>query len=158
MAKVIFEERQRFNQWWLWLITIMVVGACVVSLFEKAEIELSDLIQPGIVSGIMLFTLFGVNLKTRIDEHGIHVKMFPFHFSEVHYLWTDLNSVKVKKYSPLMDYGGWGVRGFGDDKAFNVRGSIGIKIQTTDGRTRMIGTQKEEEAKVAIKSHFSKEL
>ena len=94
-----------------------------------------------------------LTLKTRIDEEGIHVKMFPFHLSYVTYKWEEINKVKATEYSPIIDYGGWGIRISSNGKAFNIKGDKGIKIETTKGDNRMIGTQKMEEAAKII-AHY----
>lgn len=155
MSKTIFEEKQRFNQWVVWLGMVAVAGILIYQ-FVNREGDKEFLFSFGGLALVALFIL-SINLKTRIDEHGIHIKMFPFHLSTVSYLWSDLYSAEVTKYSPLGDYGGWGLRlSPKNGKAFNVRGSIGIKIQTADGKTRMIGTQNGEAAKLVIENFKSK--
>ena len=156
MSKEIFIEEQRFNQWWLWTI---LLGSMLISLYtvsQKENMTLSDYAIPGSIFLVVLLLIYSCKLKTRIDEKGIHLQFFPFHLKTVSYPWNELYNVEVLKYSPIMDYGGWGLRISRKGKAFNVKGDVGIKIQTADGKTRMIGTQDGENAKQAIKSHFSK--
>lgn len=156
MGKTIFEEKQRFNQWAIWLGIAIIASIMIYQLLTQDEMYKSFF--SFITLLIVVLLILSINLKTRIDEHGIHVKMFPFHLSTVSYLWSDLYSAEVTQYSPIGDYGGWGVRLSlrGKGKAFNVRGNIGIKIQTADGKTRMIGTQKKDEAKRVIENFKSK--
>lgn len=148
MSKRIFEERQRFNQWWLWLGMIALVG---IFIYQRYPIEFNRefIISFGVLALVVIF-LLSIRLSTRIDEQGIHIKMFPFHLKTVHYTWPELYSAEVVEYSPITEYGGWGLRISRKGKAFSVKGNKGIKIQSSDGRSRMIGTQKFEEAKIAI--------
>lgn len=151
MSKKIFEEKQRFNQWWLWL---TLVGLVAIFFYQRFPIELNQefFISFGVLALVVGF-LLSIQLFTRVDEHGIHVKMFPFHLKTVSYPWTDLYSAEVVEYSPIAEYGGWGLRISRKGKAFNVKGNKGIKIQTADGKNRMIGTQKFEEAKEVVEQY-----
>lgn len=151
MSKRIFEENQRFNQWWLWLGMVALVG---IFIYQRYPIEVNKefIITFGVLAIVILF-LFSINLSTRIDEQGIHIKMFPFHLKTVSYAWEELYSAEVVEYSPIMEYGGWGLRISSKGKAFNIKGDKGIKIQTTEGKSRMIGTQKFEEAKIVVSSY-----
>jgi hypothetical protein len=154
MSKKIFEEKQRFNQWWLWL---TLVGLIAIFFYQRLPLELNQefFISFGMLALVVGF-LLSIQLFTRVDEHGIHIKMFPFHLKTVSYAWTDLYSAEVVEYSPIAEYGGWGLRISRKGKAFNVKGNKGIKIQTSDGRSRMIGTQKFEEAKEVVVSYQGK--
>ncbi|MBK9224473.1 MAG: hypothetical protein IPO23_07190 [Flavobacterium sp.] len=53
----------------------------------------------------------------------------------------------VRQYSPLMEYGGWGLRLglFGNGKAFNVSGDKGLQLEFTDNKKLLIGTNRPEE-------------
>ena len=64
----------------------------------------------------------------------------------------------VRKYSPLREYGGWGVRGsFGKNKAYNVKGNQGIQIELKKGGKVLVGTQRKTEAQQVIDRYFKKE-
>lgn len=158
MTTRFFEEKQRFTQWWVWVILIAVTILVTVQLVKENTNELSTYITSFIGLALTYAFLLMISLQTRVDEEGIHVKMFPFHLSFVTYKWRDLYSAEVVEYSPLGDYGGWGLRiSFrGKGKAFSVKGNKGIKIQTADGKTRMIGTQKAAEARLVLEHYASK--
>lgn len=158
MSKAIFEEQQQFRQWWVWIIMIAVAGSIFYSYAQAENPSIDDFLFSVVVFGIVLLLLFTAKLNTRIDEKGVHVKFFPFHFSYQHYTWEDINNAKVTNYNPLGDYGGWGVRiSFrGKGKAFNVSGSQGIWLETFSGKKRMIGTQKAEQADPIIKQYLKK--
>ncbi len=151
MSKRIFEENQRFNQWWLWLGMVALVGIFIYQRYP-VEVNREFLISFGVLAFIVVF-LFSIKLSTRIDERGIHIKMFPFHLKKVSYTWEEMYSAEVVEYNPISEYGGWGLRISRKGKAFSVKGNKGIKIQTSDGRSRMIGTQKFEEAKEIVASY-----
>jgi hypothetical protein len=53
----------------------------------------------------------------------------------------------VRQYSPLTEYGGWGLRPglFGKGTAFCVSGDMGLQLEFTDNKKLLIGTNKPDE-------------
>lgn len=159
--KPLFQEKQRFTQWWLWLLLISVNIPLWIGVYKQLVLGVTYGNRPMSDLGIVVLTLFMFillifmytsNLKTRITQDKIYFKFFPFHSKEQEYLISDIKSMEVVKYSPVGEYGGWGIRGFGDNKAFNVKGNKGLKILFKDGTKRLIGTQKPEELQRVIKN------
>jgi len=156
MSKPIFEEEQPFRQWWIWLGLLITLGLVGYQLFLSQNFGSWTVFIPVLIILLIGVLLWSSKLCSRIDENGIHLKFFPLHLSFRTYPWESLYSVEVKKYSPILDYGGWGYRlSFsGKGKAFNVKGNQGIYLITADGKKRMIGTQKPEEARSIVKQYF----
>ena len=75
-----FNETQRFTQWWLWLILIGVWASMVYSIVTApSQTDAAAYVSFGI--GILLPLLFWqMKLTTRITQEGIYVRFFPFHF------------------------------------------------------------------------------
>jgi len=151
----VFKESQRFTQWWIWLIIIgmdlLYVGAIGIHLLRQINAQKEPVLNAEIIIPVVIITaitalFFILRLDTIIDDAGIHVKFFPFHLSFRHYGWDKIANCFVRKYRPLIEYGGWGMRGVGKNKALNVKGNMGIQIEFYDGRKLLIGTSKFEEA------------
>ena len=148
-----FKETQRFTQWWLWLV---LVGSWVVLMYSLATVQPQTTIAYFISFGVgmLLPILFWqMRLMTRITEEGIYVRFVPFHFKEQFYPWESIESAQVRTYSPLMEYGGWGIKyGFnGQGKVFNVAGDQGLQLVFKSGEKLLIGTQKPTEIQDAVK-------
>lgn len=154
--EIIFSEQQKFNQWWLWLILIGINGLFIYGLivqvfggghFGSKPMSNIEIVSVSII--ILLFTIFFLNfrLDTSVKKEGIYVRFFPFHFKTKFYAWDRINKLYLKKYSPVKDFGGWGIRiGFsGKGKAFNVSGNIGLQIEFKNGKKLLIGTNKYKE-------------
>lgn len=159
MSKIVFEEEQRFNHPLVMILMVLAIIVVFYTTFKNYNGEVKAIIfGPVLITLASVLVLF-IKLRTRIDEKGVHVKFIPFINSWATYNWSDLYSAEVVKYSPLGDYGGWGYRiSFkGKGKAFNTRGNMGIQIQTDEGKIRLIGTQKAEEAKAALAQYFVKQ-
>lgn len=158
--KPIFRETQRFTQWWIWLIHILILAIFFTGIyiqiingtpFGNKPISDAGLIISSVFMLLLVLLFLSFNLKTEITSNKIHFKFFPFHLKEKEYLISDIQEMEVVKYSPIREYGGWGIRGFGSNKAFNVKGNMGLKILFKDGTKRLIGTQKPKELEKVIK-------
>lgn len=148
-----FNESQKFKQWWIWLILVSGVGLAWFYKFKEPESawEISLIIVHLVV---VLFLV--MELDTRIDEAGIHYRFFPFQWKHKLIKWDELEKVYVRKYKPIYEYGGWGIRGLGRDMAFNVSGNMGLQLEMKDGDRFLIGTQKPKEMEEVILFYTTK--
>ena len=151
-----FEEKQRFTQWWLWL--ILLAACCIPSIPLLMDLEAkADQWMALLAMSILLFLVVGLllllQLKTKIDEVGVHYRFVPFHLKQNSILWQDIKSAQVRKYEPLKEYGGWGIKGYSKkNRAYNVKGNIGLQLVLKNGNKILLGTQKEEEIKQFLNS------
>jgi hypothetical protein len=160
MAKPVFEESQRFNQPWLWILMGCVIlfslGIIVYAYTqtdrpdEKEELIFSFLFVT-ITLGLVVAFLLRIRLETRLDKQGIHYRFRPFVWNWQLIPVSEIRSAEVVKYNPL-HYGGWGYRLglLGRGRAMNIRGTQGIRIEKANGKKLMIGTQIPNEASIAL--------
>jgi hypothetical protein len=156
IEKMIFTERQRFKQWWIWLILLGLNGSTlyvgIMHYLKKPLVGTDPMDGFDLVIltvSILFFNLlfFYMKMDTQVDSSGISVRFFPFHWKVKRYNWDAIKSATVRTYSPLTEYGGWGLRGWGDNKAYNVSGNQGLQIEFNDGKKLLIGTNLPEELK-----------
>ncbi len=146
--KIIFQEKQRFNQWWLWLIIISLAFVPLLQFNFKenlvSQLTIDKLITSVIVALILVLFLT-IRMTTSITNEKIIVYFFPFVKKEFN--WRELNHAQVIDYGFI---GGWGIRLRTDyGTAYNLRDSKGLHIKTDD-KQFIIGTQKEEELRSNI--------
>lgn len=150
---ILFVERQKFKQWWLWLIllgvNLLVLGGVYQQIIRGQPFGDKPASDSGLVltAGlVLLFTLFFMNfrLDTQIRKDGIYVRFFPFHFSFRYYSWQRISKAFIRTYNPVTEYGGWGIRFgiFGKGKAFNVSGNQGLQLEFDNSKKLLIGTNK----------------
>ena len=151
----VFNETQVFKQWWLWAILVITLCVTAIPLFKiGGGFNSYKWNLLGFIPVLLIIVMFIViKLETRIDRNGITAEFTPFRIFKRHYNWKEINKCYVRKYSAISEYGGWGVRGFGTAKAYNVSGNIGIQIVTKDNHKFLIGTNKPEEARKVIKRY-----
>ncbi len=148
---ILYHEVQRFRQWWFWLIIIVTVGVGVTNTLMTASDDKS--IFPFIfIPVLVLLLLFSMNIDTKITEQGIDVKSFPLMIRGRHFAWSDIAKAYTREYAPIKEYGGWGIKGSYNNRAFNVSGKQGLQLELKDGRRVLIGTKKPSEIDTILKS------
>ena len=156
-----FSETQRFSQWWILLIFLIVNGFFLYGIFRQViggqplgdnPMSNTGLIVATGISLLLTYLFFGIRLETKIKNDGIHVRLFPFHRKFKHYPWSDVKKSFVRQYSPLSEYGGWGLRTglAGKGTAYNVSGNRGLQLEFNNGKKLLIGTRKPEEITEAL--------
>ena len=158
----VFIEKQRFNQWWLYLILTIPLFALVIPLLLKIEKimaskNLSDLLIPLLILSLVYFFIFSIKLKTKIDEKGVHYQFFPFHSKLKLIPWNELEQCFCRTYRPLSEFGGWGYRvNFRNGRALNIKGNWGIQLVFSNGKKLLLGTQKPNDVKRILENYNNK--
>lgn len=156
---ILFSEKQRFTQWWLWLILVVVMlDPFYLLLKDPASGKdpwaiFFNLIVPALI--VVLFRL--LCLETRISDEAIQFRFFPFQRKFRNISKAALSKAYVRRYRPLMDYGGWGIRWnlMGKGSAYNVSGNEGMQLEYKNGRKLLIGTREPEKvAQVLLQAGF----
>lgn len=133
-AEILFDEKQRFTQWWIWL-----------SLLLLAAFAINDGDLEGITVAVVLLLFAVIRLETQIKPDGVYVRFFPFHIRYRRFLWEDIERFSVERYSPVFKYGGWGIRLGKNCKAYSVGGRMGLHLHLKNGKLLLIGTRKPDE-------------
>lgn len=156
-SKMLFKETQRFRQWWLWLILVFVAADSIWVMVHEFTSNQGDVVDHIIVPFILLllpaaviFFILYIKLETEIKEDGIYVRLFPIHKRFRFFAWDGIVQAYVRTYKPLSEYGGWGLRGWGNNRALNISGKEGLQLIMKDGRKLLIGTQKPQEISDAL--------
>lgn len=153
-TRALFTEKQRFNQWWIWVILIGINGIMIYGLIQQIVFKKpfgdnpasdSGIIFGAFMCSLILAVFLSFSLETRIYKGGIAVRFFPLQLKTRYFAFDDIASMEIREYKPIMEYGGWGIRGFGSNRALNVRGKIGLQLLFKNGQKLLIGTQKGEE-------------
>ncbi len=148
-----FKETQRFTQWWLWLILLGTWGSMIYAFIQEPPKTNVAYWVTGLIAIGLPILFWQMRLTTRVSSDGIRVRFVPFHFKEQFYPWDSIESAQVRTYSPLREYGGWGIKyGFnGQGKVYNVSGNQGLQLIFKSGEKLLIGTQKSEEIQAAVR-------
>ncbi|MDB4250720.1 hypothetical protein N9815_00155 [Flavobacteriales bacterium] len=144
--KYLFEENQKFTQWWLWVI-LLSFPISSFGPFDENTININYVLIGFFIP--FLFYLFELRLK--VSAEGLHYQFFPFHLKSHIIKLEDIEKFKAMEYSPLKEYGGWGIKYGFKGKAYNVSGNKGVKIFLNNGTNIMFGSLKNSELVKAMK-------
>jgi uncharacterized membrane protein YobD (UPF0266 family) len=158
-GKLLFKEEQQFRNTWMFYliigISLVLLAGVLVSLLNE------DSITDGLVAlAITIVVLGGVigifissKLTITLDDKYIYYRFPPFVLKEQKLGNEDIQELFVRKYNPILEYGGWGYRvtffRF-RGKALNVAGNQGLQIIKFDNKRLLLGTQKPKEMEKAI--------
>ncbi len=142
MEKVFFEEKQKFNQVWLWAILLFILSLVLYRCTIYGFFETQNIISLIVITLVVILFAF-VKLETQITDKAIRYRYYPIQSQFREILWEDLAEAYVKEYRPILDFGGWGYRIglFGKGKAISTSGNNGIQLYTKEHRKILIGTQ-----------------
>lgn len=153
---ILFREKQRFNQAWLWLLMLVINGiflyACYLQLIVNQKFGDHSMSNNMLIFTFIVIVLFTVLMRilyldTLIGENGIYVRFSPLQRKYKHYSWNVIETAYIRQYSPILEYGGWGIKYGKSGWAYNVQGKSGIQLILNDHSKVLIGTQKMKEVK-----------
>ena len=157
MSQTALYEKQKFTQLVIWVFA-MIIGIVLVSDFIEHDktITLVSLFEHRfweLLIPILIFLLFRLfKLETKINSEGISYRFYPIQIGYRLIDWEDIHKASIRKYKPIKEYGGWGIRVglFGKGQAVTIKGNIGLQLELKNGHRLLIGTQKPEEIKRAF--------
>jgi hypothetical protein len=154
-----FREDQRFTQWWLWaLLIVLGVGLSLPWFLQTLfAVPLGNVPAP---SGLLLLlAVFGVGLPVLFAYLRLRVTVFDdrleLNFRPIRrrtIRLADIARVEAVTYSPLLDYGGWGIKVGRKGWCYNTSGNHGVEVHLVDGRVVMVGSQRAEELESALRA------
>ena len=151
-TNIIFREVQQFRQFWLWLILIFISLPLVfVTLTNNLSLSGAFVI---LLNLGLLALFYSMKLITEVRSDGLYVRFFPLHLSFHKIPLEELKKYEARSYSPIREYGGWGIRYGFKGKAYNVSGNRGVQLEFLNGKRLLIGSQKPEELVQAIELAF----
>jgi hypothetical protein len=147
-----FQEKQRFTQWWLWAILIGISAVATFGIYQQiitgepfGDNPMSDAgLITFAISMYSLPVLFRlIRIDTEIDNEHIKFNFVPFLKKSV--AWSDVKSARVLDYGTV---GGWGIKHSSKyGTVYATSGDIGLAIEMKSGSKFVIGTQNEDELK-----------
>ncbi|ESA33884.1 hypothetical protein N836_19810 [Leptolyngbya sp. Heron Island J] len=147
-----YQEVQRFSSLgWVWLVILPIAGLIWYSAYQQliAGQPVGTRSAPDLMLiiywfafGIAMPLLFlGGGMRTEVRANGLHLHALPFPFCSKYIDYNAIQTYEARKYRPLRDFDGWGIRFGLGGKAYTVSGNQGVQIVFKDGRRLLIGSQ-----------------
>ncbi len=90
-----------------------------------------------------------VRLVTEVRPGELLVRMYPFRQARI--AVDVIGQAKVRQYSPIKEYGGWGVRlNRLNGRAYNAHGTMGVQLLLVNGALILVGSQRPQELLEAL--------
>ncbi len=151
----LFRETQRFKIIWIWILLVLILAFYIYSVMQQLYFDQPVGNSPAsnimlIVTGVLLAGLIAMlasyRLKVKINQKGIFFKVAPLHIKYREIRFKEIDNLYLRKYEPIKEYGGWGIRMgiMGKGKAYNASGNIGLQLIMNDQKKILIGTQSHE--------------
>jgi len=148
----LYREVQNFRQKWLW--TLLILTGLVSIYFPFKTQMIVEAVILAVIYSVFLAAFYSIRLETHIDENGIFYRFWPFHLKERKIDYEDIKEFQAGHYSPLREFGGWGLRWRPGKVAFSVSGNECACIEREKGRKIILGTQKPEELMEEVEKHL----
>jgi hypothetical protein len=160
-SQPIFREVQRWSPAirLVFLSLLLVVDVGVVLAILTTERAPSDAVPLFFSTALAVVVSLGVavllwtnRLTTEVRTDGILVRYFPFHRRWRQFPAQELSECYARRYRPIREYGGWGIRYGWHGRAYNVSGNEGVQLVFKDGKRLLIGSKRPGELETAIRS------
>jgi hypothetical protein len=156
----IYREVQHFFRQWIFLLPVGAVTIIVWYEFIQQVVLGSPQGERPIPNGLawVLTIIFGLgfpaaglifSLVTEVRPGELTVRVFPFRWARIPV--GMISQAMVRSYSPIKEYGGWGVRvNRHNGRAFNCYGNEGVQLLLSNGTPVLVGSQRAHELLAAL--------
>lgn len=136
-----FEEKQYLRKTWIAWLVMIPLAACVITVIAQAASEgrKAEFWIPVILVPLVFIPLFLAWLEVRVDAAGVYYRWYPLQWRLRSLRWEEINRAEIRKYKPLPEYGGWGIKGTRKNRAVNMTGNTGLQLELQNGRKLLIG-------------------
>ncbi|MFN6945288.1 MAG: hypothetical protein ACK4ND_10090 [Cytophagaceae bacterium] len=165
--EIYFEEKQFFRNRWVMGLLVFLLLIVLLGIYQQVFLgepfgtsPVSDtlLVVFSLVPVSLLVFMYIMCMKIVVDKMGIHFKIFPLNRDYHLYTWNDIDKIEIRKYKPVQEYGGWGIRWWFGKRAYTMSGNIGLKVNLKNGKEIMFGTNKAGELEEVLEKLKSKNL
>ncbi len=172
MEKVYYKEEQRFNQAWVFIILILtalgstvpfLVGIYVQEVLHrpwgnnpvKTGLLVFFFIFHFIIMGGLILLFIKMRLIVEIRKDAVCYQYPPIINKWRAIRKEDIKDFEVRKYKPVREFGGWGIKSGSKKKAYTVSGNIGLQLYIKNGRKILFGTRRKQAIEYAMEKLMS---
>ncbi len=164
MSKVLFEETQRNILSFVIPIPLAVAFGAMAAIQIISGKPIGNHPAPDIAL-VLIFLLMvafaffvgGQKLKTSITEESVTYS-FGFFTGHSSISIVDVKSLSIRKYKPLKEFLGWGVRYNSTTDCYTMSGDVGLELTMANNKKILIGTQKPKELQLVLETYFKDKL
>jgi hypothetical protein len=149
-----YHEEQHFHGALMGLLLVVMVFVVVVTVvavvFSRPGDALLLAIAPVVV--ILVASLISLSrLDVDVTDSGVTIS-FRYLWPTRRIAFADIVAVEVRRYNPLLEYGGWGVRLGPKGWGYMTGGDEGVQLRLRKGLPVLIGSRRPLELEAAIRA------
>lgn len=134
---------------WIVLVGMTAVAFVVEALFEQPP---GGSVALGLaVSTVVVLALFG-RMTTDVRPDGLVVTYGFVPVYRKRFRYEDIADLRPERYRPLREFGGWGIRGWGNHRALSIKGDLGLRLYLRSGQVWMLGSSDPEALARAVRT------
>ena len=147
MLPLLYHEEQNIKKSWLLLLAAMpLLASLSIVVYRSLHWpNFSMAIHLVFVGASMLFFFWFLFLKliTRLNKEYLEVHFRGLPFAKCKISLNTIKQVKAVEYSPITDYGGWGLRYSvsGKGRCYTLSGNQGVLLEFHEGKNLLIGSK-----------------
>ena len=155
-----FEEVQKMQQWWVWLLLFPVLVGLILYFnytFDTSDkMEINEIL---LVIGINAIIMIGVvllfrfmRLEIKVSSEGLHFSYPPFQNKERIINTDEIERFEIRTYKSIKEYGGHGYKknSLKYGGSFTISGNKGLQLYLKNGKKMLLGTQRPSALKSAM--------
>jgi hypothetical protein len=149
-----YHESQRFHGAILGVLIAAFVVVAVVTIVEVVAGRPAEvwLIVVGPLVVLVVAVLLSLShLDVDVTDEGVTIA-FRYVWPARRIAFADIVGLEVRRYNPLLEYGGWGVRLGPKGWAYVTGGNEGVQLRLRKGLPVLIGSTRPRELEAAIRA------
>lgn len=158
MSKASYVVHEEITPWPAWVVAILW-GSCLIGAGSTLAPALRRLMEGGSLGGVLPALAGGVallcvplvvryvfgQLRVRVTRTSVHLSFGSTSLISKVIGFDEIVSMEAVDYSPLMEFGGWGIRyRWGGKRAWTVRGTRALVLHLEDGKHFYVGSDNPE--------------
>lgn len=167
MESVLFTETQRFRQTWLWGLLLGSLAVTTWGVIQQVILGIPWGTRPApdwvlvLIWMVMVLINWGMaiaRLDIVLSTQSVYFRFFPFHQTKREIAWADVLYVGRRRYAPIREFGGYGIRWGAGGKAFNTGGNQGLQLVLKNRKRLLLGIRNTEGLDTALAVLYEKNM
>ena len=136
------------------MITWVAVGAAILGVLADPPGDgvFPSVLVSGLVALVVLLELVFGGLKVELFNDRLRVSLGRIGWIRKTVPYDSIDRLEPVTYRPLREFGGWGVRGFGEKQAWTARGNRALVLHRSDGTRLYVGSEHPERLAERVRS------
>jgi hypothetical protein len=149
-----YHEEQHFHGAIMGLLLVAMIFVVVVTVVAVVVSRPGDVLLLAIAPVVVVLVASLISLS-RLDvdvtDQGVSIA-FRYLWPTRRIAFADIVGIEVRRYNPLLEYGGWGVRLGPQGWGYMTSGNVGVQLRLRKGLAVLIGSTRPDELEAAIRA------